>query len=63
MIIDFHAHIYPEKIAARASSAISVFYENAPMAWTGTAEELIETGKKLEFPVMLFVQLQQVLHR
>lgn len=46
MIIDFHAHIYPEKIAARASSAISVFYENAPMAWTGTAEELIETGKK-----------------
>ena len=46
MIIDFHAHIYPEKIAARASQSISHFYENAPMSWTGTADELIATGKK-----------------
>ena len=46
MIIDFHAHIYPEKIAARASSSISRFYDNAPMAWNGTADELISSGKK-----------------
>jgi len=46
MIIDFHAHIYPEKIASRATQAISTFYENAPMSWHGTTDELIATGKK-----------------
>lgn len=46
MIIDFHAHIYPEKIASRATQAISTFYENAPMSWQGTTDELIATGKK-----------------
>ena len=46
MIIDFHAHIYPEKIAVRATESISRFYGNAPMAWHGTADELIESGRK-----------------
>lgn len=47
MIIDFHAHIYPEKIAAKASQAISNFYEGAPMGWHGVASELIESGKQI----------------
>ena len=34
MIIDFHAHIYPDKIAAKASAAIGEFYD-APMARHG----------------------------
>ncbi|MBR6198951.1 MAG: amidohydrolase family protein [Spirochaetales bacterium] len=46
MIIDFHAHIYPDKIAAKASAAIGEFYD-APMAWHGTVEELIASGDKI----------------
>lgn len=47
MIIDFHAHIYPEKIAVKASTAISDFYEGAPVRYTGTADELLESGSAL----------------
>lgn len=44
-IIDFHAHIYPDKIASRAVSAIGSFYD-LPMEGQGTAENLIESGRK-----------------
>jgi len=47
MIIDFHAHIYPEKIAEKATNAVSSFYEDAPMAWHGLAQELIASGNKI----------------
>ena len=47
MIIDFHAHIYPEKIAEKATIAISKFYENAPMAWHGRIPELLESGRQI----------------
>lgn len=40
-IIDAHAHIYPEKIAARAVSAIGSFYSYDPMFGEGTADHLI----------------------
>jgi len=46
MIIDFHAHIYPEKIAIKAGQAISKFYEDAPVRLSGTANDLIESGSK-----------------
>lgn len=46
MIIDFHAHIYPQKIAVKATKAIGDFY-NAPMAYNGSAEELIASGSKI----------------
>ena len=47
MIIDFHAHIYPEKIAEKATAAVGTFYGDAPMAWHGRAQELIESGSKI----------------
>lgn len=47
MIIDFHAHIYPEKIAEKATAAISTFYEDAPMAWHGHTEELLKSGREI----------------
>ena len=47
MIIDFHAHIYPEKIAEKATAAIGKFYEDAPMAWHGKADELIQSGNRI----------------
>ncbi len=47
MIIDFHAHIYPEKIAEKATKAISEFYENTPMAWNGHTSELLKSGQKI----------------
>ena len=46
MIIDFHAHIYPDKIAAKASKAIGEFY-NAPMAWSGNIDQLLASGAKI----------------
>lgn len=45
-IIDFHAHIYPAKIAEKAVHVISEFYD-APMAWHGTAEELLKSGGRI----------------
>ncbi len=44
-IIDFHAHIYPDKIAEKASQATGDFYHIRP-ACTGTAEELLSVGQK-----------------
>ena len=43
-IIDFHAHIYPEKIAEKATQATGDFYNIKP-ACCGTAQELLHTGK------------------
>ncbi|MBR7116799.1 MAG: amidohydrolase family protein [Clostridia bacterium] len=45
-IIDAHAHIYPEKIAAKATSTIGVFYDIEMEMPAGTAERLIEDGTR-----------------
>ena len=45
-IIDAHAHIYPEKIAAKATDTIGVFYDIKMEMPAGTAERLVEDGKK-----------------
>jgi predicted TIM-barrel fold metal-dependent hydrolase len=44
MIIDFHAHIYPDKIAAKAVENIGEFYKLA-MQRTGTVDDLLESGR------------------
>ena len=44
-IIDAHAHIYPEKIAQKATDTIGVFYDIKMEMPSGTAENLIEEGK------------------
>ena len=43
-IIDFHAHIYPDKIAQKASQATGDFYHITP-AYSGTSKELLTSGK------------------
>lgn len=43
MIIDSHAHIFPEKIAAKASAGIGAFY-NMSMSYDGTLRALFEQG-------------------
>lgn len=43
-IIDFHAHIYPDKIAEKASQATGDFYGITP-AYSGTSRELLTSGK------------------
>lgn len=42
-IIDAHAHIYPDKIALRASESIGDFY-NMPIGYDGTIAHLLELG-------------------
>ncbi len=44
-IIDFHTHIYPGKIAEKATQATGEFYHITP-ACNGTAEALLSAGKK-----------------
>ena len=44
-IFDFHAHIYPEKIASRAVEGVGGFY-HIPMHCDGLAETLIKNGKE-----------------
>lgn len=43
-IIDFHAHIYPNKIAEKATNATADFYGLTP-ACVGSGEELLKEGK------------------
>ncbi len=45
-IIDAHAHIYPDKIAEKATDTIGKFYDIKMSTGAGTAERLIEQGKK-----------------
>lgn len=44
-IINAHAHIYPEKIAEKATTTIGIFYDIKMQMPAGTAERLIEDGK------------------
>ncbi len=46
-IIDFHTHIYPKEIAAKATKSIKEFYEIDGGTMEGTAEELLEKGKSV----------------
>ena len=44
-IIDFHAHIYPDKIAAKATESVGNFY-NIPMSGScGSVGKLLEYGR------------------
>ena len=45
-IIDAHAHIYPAKIAEKATEAIGNFYDIKMSMPSGVSEKLLETGKK-----------------
>ncbi len=45
-IYDAHAHIFPEKIAAKASKSISDFYSGAPMYSPALTQRLLESGRE-----------------
>jgi len=45
MIIDAHAHIYPDKIAAKASANVGAFYD-LPMHMDGTLNTLLLNGRR-----------------
>jgi predicted TIM-barrel fold metal-dependent hydrolase len=45
-IINAHAHIYPVKIAEKATETIGKFYDLSPEVNTGTPQRLLEDGKK-----------------
>ncbi len=44
MIIDAHCHVYPDKVASKASDATGSFY-SLKMRYDGTVSALLETGK------------------
>jgi len=43
-IIDFHTHIYPQKVAKKATDIICKFYDIDGDGMCGTAEQLMERG-------------------
>ena len=45
-IIDAHAHIYPEKIAKKATETIGVFYDIPMEMPAGTTDRLLDDGKR-----------------
>ena len=45
MIIDSHAHIFPDKIAQKAVAGIGNFYKELTMHCDGTADSLIKQGE------------------
>ncbi len=45
MIIDAHAHIFPDKIAAKAVEGIGTFYDSLEMHLDGTADTLVRQGE------------------
>ena len=45
-IIDFHTHIYPEAVAAKAADSICKFYELEGGGMDGTIQKLLEQGAK-----------------
>lgn len=45
-IYDMHAHIFPAKIAEKATSSIGRFYD-IPMQEKGTAEDLLAQGRRI----------------
>ena len=45
MIIDFHAHVYPDKIAGKAVQNIGKFY-NIKINQEGTVQKLLEIGRQ-----------------
>jgi len=45
-IIDAHAHIYPEKIAAKATDTIGEFYDIKMEMPAGTPEQLLKDGSR-----------------
>ncbi|MDR3086222.1 MAG: amidohydrolase [Christensenellaceae bacterium] len=46
-IIDAHSHIFPEKIAAKATQNIGLFYSTQMDAPAGEVEALLESGKTI----------------
>ncbi len=46
-IYNSHAHIYPQKIAEKATAAVGAFYDIEMDVDSGTTEELLACGKKI----------------
>ena len=44
-IIDSHCHIYPDKVAEKASGSISAFYGGEPVRYNGSLGSLLTAGK------------------
>jgi predicted TIM-barrel fold metal-dependent hydrolase len=62
-IIDAHAHIYPEKIAQKATDTIGVFYDIKMEMPAGTAERLIEDGSRAKITGYLVHSVATTAHQ
>ncbi len=61
-IIDAHTHIYPDKIAQKATEAIGAFY-GLPMRGIGTAANLLEEMQKTDVSVSLICSCATTPHQ
>lgn len=61
-IFDAHAHIYPQKIALKASKTIGEFYD-IPMGFDGTSETLVSLGDQYGVEKFLVHSVATVPHQ
>ena len=48
-IFDVHVHIYPDKIAEKASASVGAFYDGIPMHGSGTLEDCLRQQDEAGF--------------
>ena len=63
MIIDAHAHIFPDKIAKKATDAIGDFYGIQMTESAGTPDILLQEGRLPELRNLSFIRQQRRLNR
>ncbi len=63
MIIDAHAHVYPEKIAQKATDAVGDFYKLDMDAEVGSVKQLLKLGEKAGIDMFLIHSVATTVHQ
>ena len=61
-IIDFHAHIYPQKIVEKATESVGNFY-GISMGHDGSVETLLKSGEKASVDAYVVHSVATVPHQ
>lgn len=62
-IIDIHTHIYPDKIAQKATNSIRDFYQVEGSTMDGTVDMLLEQGKKAGISTFVVLPVSNIPRR
>ncbi len=63
MIIDAHAHVYPDKIAEKATYAVRNFYDLSKETEVGSVSKLLQLGKSANIDMFLIHSVATTTHQ